>query len=1108
MSWDNNRLADVTKEINQAALLQKITKRIHQSLELNHIVEATVHEVQSLLQTDRVMIYRFAADGSGKVIAEALDSTRLPSLKGLHFPVDDIPSFARKSLMDLGLRSIVNVATGKIGFSPLEPESGETLEFEEIVYRQVDLCHLEYLKAMGVSSSIAVPIILRHHDAEREILKELWGLLISHHSQPRDVSVAELNLLQWIADQSTIAITQAHLLASVRRKAQQEEVINRISGLLHSFPITQLQEALEETVTALKGCGCRLYLHAHANISQAQLYTYGNCVPSFCLEEHPLWSSLLQLASSENSESLTSSSISIANIYDEPVFRVLTPAFAETKIRSLLILTLVYRSRTLGYLTVFREEIDTETLWAGQFDPSQQQKLPRQSFEVWRQRKRSQIQPWNDEDLALGNILADNFSRAIEQHQLYQQVNSSNHNLERQVEERTAKLQQSLDLQNALRQITDQIRSSLDLHTTLQTLVREVRNLLDTDRVLIYQFAEDSWGEVTVEEVRGDWCSLLGLRGPKDCFPEDYVELYLRGRVRTISNVEKADLSPCHRGFLYSLQIQANLIVPIAIGSQLWGLLIAHQCKEERFWTLEEIEILQQLADQAAVAINQAQIYKRSNEIATIATEKAFQLEQAAEQEKTLFRVISKIRESLDLKTIFQVATKEVRRLLSADRVAIFRFIPKSNYQQGIFISEDVQEGLRQVLNLEVNDECFGQEYAAQYRNGKIQIINDVIAAPLSNCHRQMLARLQVRANLAVPLMKGEQLWGLLCIHQCENPQPWSESAIEFVKQIATHLGVALHQGSLLEKTQNQAEELAEAFSELQATQSQLIQTEKMSSLGQLVAGIAHEINNPINFIYGNLEHLSNYSHDLLELLQLYRTAYPQPKPEIIEQSQDIDFDFLAQDLPHILHSLRLGAERIRKIVLSLRNFSRLDEAERKNVNLHEGLENTLLMLQHRFKAKGKLLAIDLIKDYGKLPPVECYPSQLNQVFMNILTNAIDALDKSRQIPSNCDSNSNKAATTPQIVIRTRMVEENWAEIRISDNGTGIEENIFNKIFDPFFTTKCVGKGTGLGLSISYKIIVEKHGGKLHCHSILGEGTELIIKIPRETATSQRELDV
>jgi PAS domain S-box-containing protein len=293
------------------------------------------------------------------------------------------------------------------------------------------------------------------------------------------------------------------------------------------------------------------------------------------------------------------------------------------------------------------------------------------------------------------------------------------------------------------------------------------------------------------------------------------------------------------------------------------------------------------------------------------------------------------------------------------------------------------------------------------------------------------------------------------------------------------------------EALRQQTVQLQQALQDLQQAQAQLVQSEKMSALGQLVAGVAHEINNPINFIYGNIKYTHQYMRDLLKLLNLYIQYYPHPAPEIQSESERIDLDFLMQDMPKLLNSMQIGSERIRGIVLSLRNFSRLDEAEKKRVDIHEGIENTLLILQCKLKPKDERLIIKINKEYGEVPHVECYPGQLNQVFMNILNNAVEVLHDlaEKQLQYNI-------SFSPQIRISTHLIALDRLVIQIADNGPGMTQEVKKRIFEPFFTTKPIGKGTGLGLAISYQIVVQKHGGSLECISEPGKGTEFRIQIP------------
>ncbi len=306
----------------------------------------------------------------------------------------------------------------------------------------------------------------------------------------------------------------------------------------------------------------------------------------------------------------------------------------------------------------------------------------------------------------------------------------------------------------------------------------------------------------------------------------------------------------------------------------------------------------------------------------------------------------------------------------------------------------------------------------------------------------------------------------------------------------------------LEDRVEERTTELKTTLSELQRTQAQVLQSEKMSSLGQLVAGVAHEINNPVNFIHGNITHLNQYTQDLLQMIYLYQQRHSNYDPEIQALAEEIDLEFLIEDLQKMLCSMKIGTERIRNIVLSLRNFSRIDEADFKEVDIHEGIESTLLILQYRLKDKPERPAIEIIRDYGKLPLVECYAGQLNQVLMNILANAIDALEESivsgqSSIPNGKTTDNEQLTTNnSQITIRTSVIDSQWVEIAIADNAQGMPEKIKSRIFDPFFTTKPVGKGTGMGMAISYQIITEKHSGKLECFSTLGKGTNFIIQLP------------
>ncbi len=531
-------------------------------------------------------------------------------------------------------------------------------------------------------------------------------------------------------------------------------------------------------------------------------------------------------------------------------------------------------------------------------------------------------------------------------------------------------------------------------------------------------------------------------------------------------------------------QPQSMLCTPMINQGKLLGILYLENKLLSGIFTVDRCQSLQLLITQGAIALANALLYQE-------AQGKAQLLEKSLQQQQTLFEVVTQIRDSLDLDVIFQAVTQNMRQILQVSRVGVYQFQIEENYQYGEFVAEDVLPEYPSGLAAKVQDHCFGENYANLYKNGRFCSIADVRSAAIPECHRQILERFDVRAALIVPIMQDRELWGLLCVHQCDRPRIWLQQETEFIHQVAAQLGIALQQTELLIETYEQGTQLEETLKHLQATQLQLIQNEKMSALGNLVAGVAHEINNPVGCIVGNVGVTQDYIDDLLGIIDLYHQEFPQPSSKIIEELDRVDLDYVREDLPKLIRAMKDGGDRIKAISHSLRTFSRADSDQKQKFKLHEGIDSTILILRHRLKASDQHPEIIVETNYGQIPSIYCFPGQLNQVFMNIIANAIDALDEANQGRSFMEIQ----AHPNRIMIATKLVDEQ-VQIKISDNGTGISDEVKEQIFDHLFTTKIVGKGTGLGLAIVQQIIVEKHGGSIEVDSTLGEGTTFTITLP------------
>lgn len=449
-------------------------------------------------------------------------------------------------------------------------------------------------------------------------------------------------------------------------------------------------------------------------------------------------------------------------------------------------------------------------------------------------------------------------------------------------------------------------------------------------------------------------------------------------------------------------------------------------------------------------------------------------------QDYRLFiRAIERIRHSLKNTDIVQAAAREVLDYLNLDRVIIAQFETSLN---GRFVAEALEnEHDPSIFASPESPEIafFVTENISESATLKCRFDS---SSTLECTLIEKLRGFDVRSIAIAPIFCSELSWGVLvaCYH---TPRPVSFRVRELLQQFGLSIGNALDHAELLEQTQIKTRKLATTLRTLQKTQTQLIQSEKMASLGQLVAGIAHEINNPINFIYGNISYIRDYTEDLIAVIEAYQAQFSDTVNPLAKEIEALELDFIRQDLPRLVSSMHNGTTRIRQIVQSLRTFSRHDEAESKTIDIHSGIDSVILLLHHRFEAVDLHREIIVERNYAELPPIHCYPAALNQVFINLLTNAIDAL-------------ATRTDIDPTITITTAHLNTDYISVTIRDNGVGILPEHQPRIFDPFFTTKPPGKGTGLGLSVSYQIIVETHEGELTCESIPNEGCTLTIELP------------
>ncbi len=1036
MSTNLQKSLETTEHLHRVVSYQKVLTRIiakiRRSTPLESLCSTTCQDVAQLIDVERVAIYRFNEDYSGSFI------NRFGYAKA---PWDSLTAFGKDLVWDDSHLK--------------ETQGGRYLKNEPFAVADVyeaghSRCHIEVLEQFQIRAYTIAPIFVG---------AKLWGLLAAYqHSEARDWDAYEVEFIAQAAGHIGIAMQQAELLKqskqqntdlqdTVARQRALGEVVNNIRSSLDTDFIfhTTCQEL------------CKLLKLERTAIYRFNDDWTGEFISNFGMVE-PQWESAnpfgknlvwedTHLQETKGGRYRNNETFSVNDIHEAGHSRCHLDILEQFKIRAYVLVPIFIGPKLWGLLAAY------------------QHSSPRQ---------------WASFEVEFLSQIGAQLGVAIQQADLLKQS-----------EQQSIAFQDAIARQRALTEVVSKIRSSLNPELILETTCQEVCKLLRVERVAVFRFNDDWSGEFVSHfgMVESQWSNNHTF-GKNLVWEDTHLQETKGGRYRNNENFAVADIykaghSRCHIDVLEQFKIRAYAITPIFVGRNLWGLLAAYQHSAPRQWDTVEVEFLGQVANQLGVAI-------QSSELLSKTQIRADELHQSAEQSRILFDVVSKIRESLDLETIFKTMVTEVRRSLKADRVGVYKFDPTSAFNEGEFVAEDVLPKFPAALGAKIRDHCFGEKYATKYSKGRMHMMTDLRSAEVDQCYRSILEQFEIRAVMISPIMKGGTLWGLLCVHQCEQSREWNDLDVQFVKQVAAQLSIALKQAELLAKTREQTEKLEQTLTDLKKAQIQIVQSEKMASLGQLVAGVAHEINNPVNFIHGNLQHADEYTQELLECVRLYRKSYPSPAEEVQNFLDHTELDFLFDDIPKLFQSMNVGTERIREIVDSLRNFSRLDEAEVKQVNIHDGIDSTLMILQNRLKPSSESGGIRILKDYGTLPMVECYPGQLNQVFMNLLANSIDALEE-----YNKQRSPEEIQAEPSTIrISTMKTDDRTVAIYVSDNGPGMTEETRSSLFDPFFTTKPIGKGTGLGLSISYQIVTDKHGGKLSCNSALGEGAEFVIEIP------------
>ncbi|MEO0646484.1 MAG: GAF domain-containing protein, partial [Cyanobacteria bacterium J06650_10] len=762
----------LTRNLDYQKALGRILHKVRNSVSLEATCTTTSQDIARLLNIERVALYQFAPDWSGQFINEY--GYAVP-------PWNQLEAFGEHQVWeDTHLQ---------------ETQGGRYKRHDPFAVSDIyeaghARCHIEMLEQFHIRAYAIAPIFVGDR---------LWGLLAAYqHSEVHSWDHYDIKFLEQAADHLGI-VFQHH--AQREKTAQRSQDLNAALARQRSLTdvVSKIRSSFDATLILKTACKefCQLL-----DIDRAAVYQfdpdwngrfvcdYGNKIEIDIVNpfgENQVWNDT-HLQETKGGRYRNNEIFTVEDIYQAGHSRCHLDVLEQFKIKAYVIAPIFVDNKLWGLFSAY-QHTDTH---------------------AW--------QPYETEFL---KQIAVQIGVAIKQAELIKNA-----------QEQTLAQEKSISRQKALTEVVGKVRSSLDINLILETTCQEVAHLLEVDRVAVYRFNADWSGQFASNFSRlGPDSADKPPFGKSQVWEDTYLKETRGGRYRNnetlaINDIYEAGYVGCHIDLLEQYKIRAYALAPIFVGQQLWGLLAAYQHAGAYDWQTMEVEFLRQVANQLGVAIQSAKTLKDSQI-------RAEDLQQAAEQRQILFDVVAKIRESLDVETIFKTTAQEVRRSLKADRVGIFRFQEGSNYCLGEFIAEDVLYKFESAMHTVVEDHCFGENYADEYAKGRMQVIPDISAVDFQACHVDFLEQFQIKSQIIMPLMKGHELWGLLCIHQCDQARDWSESAVNFVQQVAAQLSVALLQASLHAQTQEQAEQLAVSVKELQSAQLKVIQSEKMASLGQ-----------------------------------------------------------------------------------------------------------------------------------------------------------------------------------------------------------------------------------------------------------------------------------